>query len=576
MLPNAEDRGRASRWWLLLPYAVFAALFAITFKRWILPFQDSGRDADVALRIAGGAVLYRDVEYYYGPLAPFLDAACLLVFGYDLDVLIGLRTVLGLLGVEALRRLACRVAPDAATAAAITAFIVAACCFDTGGAYPFPYSVAALEAAVGMWWALELALGAQGWRGAAGAGCVAVVAAAAKVEAIPMALGATGVALALRRPRGEAAVVVGVATAAVAVIILLPCWVVGVETMTRQGYLHLSHFPRPLLAMYEFSVLYGGMPAERFWGGGWWEVVRPSALHVGLVLGVLSWARARSAALTALAFLLGASTVRSSWNQDLHVLLPLAGVIGVSDVVRAFWRWWRGQPIAVERCGMAIVMLPALARQPFFFRNLIYGAFSAPLAFVTSLAWMARRVAAREAFVALLLGLTVAQGVQRWRDVGSQPDVWTELPRAALYLPVEESAFLKELVAELPKFAPPGGWTAVVPETGFVNFVTGLPNPFVEEQFYPEVQDAVAEDLMIRVLEERKPTLVISNRPLDEYSAAAYGEGFLDRFFAVVRRDYVAVRQLGGMPLAPHRQRHASAGLVLVPAERAAAVRGAQ
>ena len=47
-------------------------------------------------------------------------------------------------------------------------------------------------------------------------------------------------------------------------------------------------------------------------------------------------------------------------------------------------------------------MLPALLRQPFFLRNPVYGAFSAPLALVVALAWLARRDSGRPAFTALV------------------------------------------------------------------------------------------------------------------------------------------------------------------------------
>ena len=57
---------------LLLPYAVFLLLAAISWNRWIEPFVDTGRELLVPARVAGGEKLYRDVRFYYGPLAPYL------------------------------------------------------------------------------------------------------------------------------------------------------------------------------------------------------------------------------------------------------------------------------------------------------------------------------------------------------------------------------------------------------------------------------------------------------------------------------------------------------------------------
>src|ERR1017187_109267 len=132
MSESSRTAGRAGLFWTLLPYLVFTVLFIATFKRWILPFEDSGREMNTALRLAEGEVLYRDVGYSYGPLSPLIDGFLLRTFGRSLDVLVAWRTVLALLGVEALRRLARRLAPGESLAAAISSFAIAACAFGVG------------------------------------------------------------------------------------------------------------------------------------------------------------------------------------------------------------------------------------------------------------------------------------------------------------------------------------------------------------------------------------------------------------------------------------------------------------
>ena len=101
-----EPSRRALQLWALLPHAVFVLLWLVTFRRWVQPFADSGREMNTAWRVASGEALYRDVGWSYGPLAPLVDAALLRVFGRNLDVLVAWRTLLGVLGVELLRRLA--------------------------------------------------------------------------------------------------------------------------------------------------------------------------------------------------------------------------------------------------------------------------------------------------------------------------------------------------------------------------------------------------------------------------------------------------------------------------------------
>ena len=161
MSESSRTADRARLFWTLLPHLVFAVLFAVTFRRSILPFEDSGREMNTALRLAEGEVLYRDVGLLLRTAFPRgIDGAPARTFGRNLDVLVAWRTVLALLE--------CRGAPAARAAASIRtnrfgggrlALRVAACAFGIGGSWTFPYSVAALTGTVGVWWALELALG---------------------------------------------------------------------------------------------------------------------------------------------------------------------------------------------------------------------------------------------------------------------------------------------------------------------------------------------------------------------------------------------------------------------------------
>lgn len=567
MIRDTDVPARAARAWALVPFLVFALLFAATFKRWVLPFQDSARELGTALRVARGEMLYRDVGYPYGPLPALLDAALVRAFGREIDPLIVLRTAIGLLGVEALRRLARRLAPDDACASAVTSFIVAACFFDTGGAYPFPYSAAALEGTVGTWWALELALSAQSLRGALAAGLLGGISGACKLEVAPTAVAAVAVALALRRPRRETVAGAALASVLTGTALAVPVLLFGRDVMMRHGFLIALAVPQPFRELYERSVVFGGTNAFGFWHGGWKGVLFPSAVYLGALYLVLTRRGLLRRAFPPLAFAAGLASFWSPRNSELHVLLPLAAGIAVFELGRAVHARNRSDETA-ERCGLAAAMLPALARQPFFLRNLIYGAFSAPLALLTSLTWIARRAVARPSFTALVFGLACAQGARRWDEVGRPPSVWTRLPGASLYLPKEEAALLTRLVDVLPRAAGPGGFAATFPEPGFVNFVTGLNNPFVDEGFLPGMQDALAQEEMIRALRLRSPVLVLTNRGFPEYGSGTYGAGVLDLLFEEVGRSYLGVMKLGGLPLGTHRQRHASEALVLVPRDR--------
>jgi hypothetical protein len=565
MSESARTADRAGPFWTLLPHLVFAVLFVATFKRWILPFEDSGREMNVALRLAEGEVLYRDVGYPYGPLSPVIDGFLLQTFGRNLDILVAWRTVLAVLGVEALRRLARRLAPGESLAAAACSFAIAACAFGVGGSWPFPYSVAALAGTVGAWWALELALASESRAGSIATGVVAGLAAGTKLEIVPLALVGPLLVLALGRPRKEAfsagAWMLGTAAIAYAVPIVR----FGGDLMRRQGFLIALSVPEPWRRVYE-GVLFGGLTPADFARGGFRDVLLPSAVGIAFALLLRAGGKRFNLVLLPLLFVAGGLTFLSPGNGWLHALLPLATCVAVAGLVRAAMAWRRGDsspdPTAV---GVALVMLPALLRQPFFLRNPVYGAFSAPLALVVALCWIGRHTHAQNAFTALVLGLSTAQIALRIQGIGMAVMTRTNLPGVSLSLVPAESRFVTEAARVIRETVPEGGTIGIFPEPGFLLFVTGRKNPFVDELFLPGGQDAAAEDLMIRRLRERPPgALLVTNRAYPEYGAAIYGRGLLDRFFLEVSRRYVLARRIG-VEAGPVPLRHASGGLLFVP-----------
>ena len=84
MISRSRDRQA------LVPLAILGALFGlmltVTWQRWMHPFIDHGREANVPLRLLQGERLYVDIFYHYGPLAPYLVAGLYRCFGVSLSV----------------------------------------------------------------------------------------------------------------------------------------------------------------------------------------------------------------------------------------------------------------------------------------------------------------------------------------------------------------------------------------------------------------------------------------------------------------------------------------------------------
>jgi hypothetical protein len=372
------------------------------------------------------------------------------------------------------------------------------------------------------------------------------------------------IALALRRPRRETLSAAALMAGAAGLAFGVPVLRFGADLMKRQGFLIALSVPESWRSVYE-SVLFGGMSPAVFAAGGFLEVLFPSALGIALLLLLPGGDSSRSWFLSAVLFAAGGLTFFSPGNAWLHALLPLAACLGALGLARAALRLRGGPRADPATVGIVLVMLPALLRQPLFLRNPVYGAFSAPLALVVALCWLGRRTRSPKALTAFVLGLSVAQAVGRIRGIGLAEMKLTRLPGATLFLVPQESRFVAEAARVIREVVPDGGTIGIFPEPGFLLFVTDRRNPFVDELFVPGIQDAAAEDLMIRRLRERPPdALLVTNRAYPEFGQEVYGNGLLDRFFLEVSRRYVPVRRIAG-DAGPVLLRHASEGTLFVP-----------
>src|SRR5262247_4474693 len=122
---------------------VSAAMLAVSWRRWISPVTDSGREMDLPLRLMNGELLYRDVYYLYPPFSPYFHSFLYRVFGAHLDVLQTVGAICAVLVVWMCYRIARRLMTPSESALAIIAVILV-CVFKPGGNLIWPYAFAAL------------------------------------------------------------------------------------------------------------------------------------------------------------------------------------------------------------------------------------------------------------------------------------------------------------------------------------------------------------------------------------------------------------------------------------------------
>jgi 4-amino-4-deoxy-L-arabinose transferase-like glycosyltransferase len=127
--------------------AVFAAMLAVSWRRWISLGADSGREMDLPLRLLNGELLYRDVYYLYPPFSPYFHSSLYRIFGASLDVLQVSGALCAALIVWMCYRIARRLMTPSESALAVIAVILV-CVFKPAGNLIWPYAFAALHGLV--------------------------------------------------------------------------------------------------------------------------------------------------------------------------------------------------------------------------------------------------------------------------------------------------------------------------------------------------------------------------------------------------------------------------------------------
>lgn len=129
MSPTAERRwGGASALSLITILTAFVACAALSWRRLGSLVIDGGHELEVPRRLLEGAALYRDVRWYWGPLAPWLNSALYGLFGVRYDTLMWAGLVTAALAALGLYLISRRFLGSMTSAWVVVAFLVA-CAF---------------------------------------------------------------------------------------------------------------------------------------------------------------------------------------------------------------------------------------------------------------------------------------------------------------------------------------------------------------------------------------------------------------------------------------------------------------
>jgi hypothetical protein len=528
-------RGRA-RWadGLLLA-ALFSLLLVLSWRRWASFTGDLNREWTTPARLAAGEHLYRDVGFYYGPLAPELESLAFRLFGARVGTAIGFGpattpALLGLLLAFARRHLS-REGFLAAGAPAIGVFAFA----PENGAFVAGYSQSALLAVALAWGAL---LAAGGERPLL-AGTLAGLALLSKSEALPALLGPL-----LLLPRGTRVRAIAIAAAVTAAGYGI--FLAGIPFAELVTYGPLRHLALPP----EFRRLYlevAGLAPHLLRRGllgalagaallaGWGGVVhgllahRPKVAAVGaaaITVGLGVWA--------------GSGPLISTCVRGTPILLAIA-------LLLAWRRHRQGDPDALP------VLAAGLLAAGFLWRTLLWTVplFPyAPLAAVSSVvavSWLLESLAPAEAprpalSRALLLApllLAPLFFLPRLVVFYRSPRTTVRAPRGTWVPPDPEGELFSRLVAHLERTGIGERGLVVLPEASALGFLMGARSPLRLEQMLPGHLDERADaDAKARLEAARPERIVLFERPTDEYGRGRLGADYGRRLMAAVVRGW--------------------------------------
>jgi hypothetical protein len=570
--------GAAEKRLLLIVTAIgFAVLFAISWQKWADLAIDGGREMNTPVRLLRGELIYTDVYYLYGPLAPYFNAALYAVFGVHLNTLYGAGTLASIAVLIILFRLANRLSgfgPAVLTVWTVLVF----CIFKRNGNYVFPYTYSAVYGTLLGLAAVAAEIGyihQRRTRSLTLAGVFAGLALICKLE-FGFAAAASLAALALSEARGarfRTLVLAMWPAAAIPVVVYTSLlWVMPWQTLVKDTYLWPGDIPAELL-YFNRTKLGLNDPAktlrELLSAVAMLGIVASAVLAVSARAGVGSVQAAfdvlparQRRMLTALAgaslgvLIVNAWVFRTRWDVSPFRALPVlcAGLI-----------WYGAYPRGeahgdddLQRRSLLVLSVYALAALARVILRVpsggAYGSYllPVPLLLFTHVATRFHRpvfrtlpaaalVARRLIAVTFSAALAVSAVVIAYRYVKSDYGTVSTARGTTQVAPAQSRAFNSAL-AFIAQSTQPADYIGALPEGSSLNFLGDRPAPLRYEILTPGFLDAGGERRAIEQLARRQVRFIfLLNRPTIEFGCRAFGRdcyrdlmGWIDAQYEVV------------------------------------------
>jgi len=522
---------------------VLVANVTMTWGRWGDVITDIGRELDTALQLSQGRRLYADVRWYYGPLAPYVNALLFRVFGARVEVLAtaGLLTgtLLSIAVYRCVRLFAGRVVATAAAVAVLQAGVFVQMYTNNIFNFVVPYTYAAtygtLLATASVYFLLRHVLAERPRDLWVSAGLLALVG-LSKLEPLFAAAAAHGVALVSLGVAGRLSLR---RAAPYLVSVGGPIVVYGYFYSTCGPALWSDNlFLRSNVTAGDYALRHSGLLEVR-------ESLLQIALSVAILavcVAVAAWAarQARVWATAAAAIVILAVVIGGGTGRQLRLLPFVLAVVGA----QLLWRAARARRLeAVDAALLTFVAFgfAAAARIVLHATAEHYGFYLLMPPLAAFAAWLGGRLplplpAAQRTHVAPLaaawfLGVAVSHAAQTHRAAfatygGARP-AQVGTVRGALPVTVPYQGSVDNAVRWL-ETQPRGSRVLVVPQGVGITFLAGLQNALGIHALLPQDIAGRYDDARIIADLERNPPdfVVYTSADTREYGKQGFGADY--------------------------------------------------
>jgi hypothetical protein len=521
--------------------AATAVLFLVSRGKWSDPLIDSGREWIVPDALSRGALLYRDVVYWFGPFTPYWQASFFRLFGSSFTTLVLAGLVWSGVALAALFAALTRVT-GRRQAAAWTALAIPLLVFmpNAGGAilgmgYRMWHAAGFALLAVAVLFRRDRADG--GWRCAL-AGALAGLAGLCRTEWGLAALAGVVVAAArgFLEPAARRGGIVRIAA--------------GFLLVELAGLGTFAVLAGPAALLRDAPVLLFPLPdetLERF------HRPNPEHLLVGsaqMLYGSLTWiavfllveivALRRAAAevrpeLRRLGFLLLGLLV-CLWIGGVPVGALFSGAPLICAAAVMLGLRSRIQPEGATLAGFGVLGILTSHRRLFFLTDGPYVAPPLLFAFVCAAGWAALAIrkhdsAPRRTVSSLLLVVLSSFAVAAFLFRGLEYHADERIPvpgtGGALSASPQTVRQVGNVIDALRTAAEPGAGLVVFPEGELLNYLSGRVNPIRHKLYLPGYLSTENEGIIIQELSRARPiAVVIWPRSLGEYGHGLFGRDY--------------------------------------------------